>query len=116
MAPESKIKERSSILTGFTDTLLTFATFEYEGDTIPALVLDIEHAHSVGGCDRSSRNCGVVQIALLSIPLFLRVAHVLAQHHIIYLEGADAPENFDLKFNGDTYNSQVWSSHGGGIC
>ena len=57
------------------------ATLEYEGDAVPALVVDLEHGGGEGGAGGARGHGLVVQVAEPRVGvLAVRVAHVLPQH------------------------------------
>lgn len=50
--------------------------------TIPSFILNVEHCSGKSWCAGAFWYSGVVKVTQLGLALSLRVAHVLAEHHI----------------------------------
>ena len=64
--------------------------------TIPPLIPDVEHSQCEGGCDRALGHGAVVQVALLCVPFPCGITHILAQDHIVQINGTHAAEHLHL--------------------
>ena len=90
-------------------TPLTLSTSQYEGHSVPTLILDVEHGRGKGGRDRPLGDRGVVQVPLLGLPLPLGVAHVLTQDHVPELQFRHTAKHFHLHREG---RGRGWSQWG----
>ena len=64
--------------------------------TVPPLIPNVEHSQCEGGCDRALGHGAVVQVALLCVPFPCGITHILAQDHIIQINGTHAAEHLHL--------------------
>lgn len=73
------------------------AAAQYERHALPALVVDLNDGHGIGGRVRCLAHGGIIQVATLLLSrAACGIAHILAQDHVAQLQWLDALQYLDL--------------------